>query len=206
MERPAPSVAPSPMARMPDAPLRNGPAMPPAALPNDAAAGLQDAISALRGALESRMDGLLWGGRQGPGREPAGAALFRSLLDAGFSTKLVRTLVERMPAGATPEAALAWARNELVTHLPVLGSEDEFLGGGVYALVGPTGVGKTTTLAKLAARCVAREGREQVAMLTTDNFRIGALEQLQIYGRLMGVPAHSVRDAGELRRILGELG
>lgn len=204
--RELPPVAPPPMARMPDAPLRNGPGMPPAALPGDAAAGLQDAISALRGALESRMDGLLWGGRQGPGREPAGAALFRSLLDAGFSTKLVRTLVERMPQGMSAEAALAWARNELVTHLPVLGSEDEFLGGGVYALVGPTGVGKTTTLAKLAARCVAREGREQVAMLTTDNFRIGALEQLQIYGRLMGVPAHSVRDAGELRRILAELG
>ena len=204
--RELPPVAPSPMARMPDAPLRNGPGMPPAALPGDAAAGLQDAISALRGALESRMDGLLWGGRQGPGREPAGAALFRSLLDAGFSTKLVRTLVERMPQGMSAEAALAWARNELVTHLPVLGSEDEFLGGGVYALVGPTGVGKTTTLAKLAARCVAREGREHVAMLTTDNFRIGALEQLQIYGRLMGVPAHSVRDAGELRRILAELG
>ncbi|MFY3703562.1 flagellar biosynthesis protein FlhF [Achromobacter dolens] len=204
--REVPPVAPSPMARMPDAPLRNGPGVPPAALPSDAAAGLQDAISALRGALESRMDGLLWGGRQGPGREPAGAALFRNLLDAGFSTKLVRALVERMPQGMSAESALAWARNELVTHLPVLGSEDEFLGGGVYALVGPTGVGKTTTLAKLAARCVAREGREQVAMLTTDNFRIGALEQLQIYGRLMGVPAHSVRDAGELRRVLAELG
>ncbi|WP_088140121.1 flagellar biosynthesis protein FlhF [Achromobacter xylosoxidans] len=201
----APAPAPS-MARMPDAPVRQSPALPPAAMPADAAAGLQDAISALRGALESRMDGLLWGGRQGPGREPAGAALFRSLLDAGFSTKLVRTLVERLPQGMTPEAALGWARNELVTHLPVLRSEDEFLAGGVYALVGPTGVGKTTTLAKLAARCVAREGREQVAMLTTDNFRIGALEQLQIYGRLMGVPAHSVRDAGELRRILAELG
>lgn len=202
---PQPAAPPS-MARMPDAPLRQPPAMPQAALPGDAAAGLQDAISALRGALESRMDGLLWGGRQGPGREPAAAALFRSLLDAGFSTKLVRTLVERLPEGMTPEAALSWARNELVTHLPVVRSEDEFLGGGVYALVGPTGVGKTTTLAKLAARCVAREGREQVAMLTTDNFRIGALEQLQIYGRLMGVPAHSVRDAGELRRILAELG
>lgn len=203
----APQPAPAPtMARMPDAPLRQPPVLPPAAMPADAAAGLQDAISALRGALESRMDGLLWGGRQGPGREPAGAALFRSLLDAGFSTKLVRTLVERLPEGMTPEAALSWARNELVTHLPVLRSEDEFLAGGVYALVGPTGVGKTTTLAKLAARCVAREGREQVAMLTTDNFRIGALEQLQIYGRLMGVPAHSVRDAGELRRILAELG
>ena len=111
-----------------------------------------------------------------------------------------------MPEGLDADAALAWARNELVTHLPVLGSEDTFLSGGVYALVGPTGVGKTTTLAKLAARCVAREGRDQVAMLTTDNFRIGALEQLQIYGRLMGVPTHSVRDAGELRRLLAELG
>ncbi|MBB1592675.1 flagellar biosynthesis protein FlhF [Achromobacter sp. UMC46] len=205
MSAPAAVAAPS-MARMPDAPLRQGPATPAPALPTDAAAGLQDAISALRGALETRMDGLLWGGRPGSGREPAAAALFRSLLDAGFSTKLVRALVERLPSGMTADAAQAWARNELMTHLPVVASEDEFLAGGVYALVGPTGVGKTTTLAKLAARCVAREGRDQVAMLTTDLFRIGALEQLQIYGRLMGVPAHSVRDAAELRRILAELG
>lgn len=202
----ATSPAAPAMGRTPDAPVRPAQGLPPANLPADTAAGLQDAISALRGALETRMDGLLWGGRQGPGREPAAAALFRSLLDAGFSTKLVRTLVERLPQGLSTEAALSWARNELVTHLPVVRSEDEFLAGGVYALVGPTGVGKTTTLAKLAARCVAREGREQVAMLTTDLFRIGALEQLQIYGRLMGVPAHSVRDAGELRRILAELG
>ena len=200
-------AAPAPsMARTPDAPLRQSPPAPSAALPTDTAAGLQDAISALRGALETRMDGLLWGGRQGTAREPAAAALFRSLLDAGFSTKLVRALVDRLPQGMSADAAQAWARNELVTHLPVVASEDEFLAGGVYALVGPTGVGKTTTLAKLAARCVAREGRDQVAMLTTDLFRIGALEQLQIYGRLMGVPAHSVRDAGELRRILTELG
>lgn len=201
----AAASAPS-MARMPDAPLRQAPPMAPPSLPANSNAGLQDAISALRGALETRMDGLLWGGRPGSGREPAAAALFRSLLDAGFSTKLVRTLVDRLPQGLSTDAAQAWARNELVTHLPVVRSEDEFLAGGVYALVGPTGVGKTTTLAKLAARCVAREGRDQVAMLTTDLFRIGALEQLQIYGRLMGVPAHSVRDAGELRRILAELG
>ncbi|MFY0476517.1 flagellar biosynthesis protein FlhF [Achromobacter marplatensis] len=203
---PAPAAAAPSMAQTPDAPLRQAPAMPAAALPTDTAAGLQDAISALRGALETRMDGLLWGGRSGSGREPAAAALFRSLLDAGFSTKLVRALVDRLPPGMAADAAQAWARNELMTHLPVVASEDEFLAGGVYALVGPTGVGKTTTLAKLAARCVAREGRDQVAMLTTDLFRIGALEQLQIYGRLMGVPAHSVRDAAELRRILAELG
>ena len=172
-------------------------------LHSEATANLQDAIAALRGSLEARMDGLMWGGRQGPGKEPVNATLFRTLLEAGFSTALVRTLMERQPSDMTAEAALNWARNELVTSLPVLQHEEEFLGeGGVYALVGPTGVGKTTTLAKLAARCVAREGRDQVVMLTTDNFRIGAYEQLQIYGRLMGVPTHCVRDGDELQQIL----
>src|SRR5690606_12848152 len=180
------------------------PAVPAA---EHAAAGLEAAIGALRGTLESRLDGLLWGGAAGPGREPLRAGLFRTLLDIGFSARLARAMLERLPASLDARAAQAWARNELVTHLPVLASEDELLAeGGVYALVGPTGVGKTTTLAKLAARCVAREGREQVAMLTTDNFRIGALEQLQIYGRLMGVPARSVRDVAELRATLAELG
>lgn len=193
------------MARLPDAPMPA--AMPAGRVAPGLEAGVQAAIDALRGSLESRMDGLLWSTREGPGREPVGAGLFRALLEAGFSMPLARILLERLPQALDATQALAWARNELVTHLPVLRREDDLLaGGGVFALVGPTGVGKTTTLAKLAARCVAREGREQVAMLTTDNFRIGALEQLQIYGRLMGIPAHSVRDADELRDALGSLG
>ncbi|OZI32615.1 flagellar biosynthesis protein FlhF [Bordetella genomosp. 1] len=196
------------MARRPDAPMPGTAGLP--GLPMNAALGaepsVQAAIDALRGALESRMDGMLWGNRA-QAREPVNAGLFRSLLEAGFSMPLVRALLERLPENLDARQAMAWARNELVTHLPVLRAEDDFFaGGGVYALVGPTGVGKTTTLAKLAARCVQREGRDQVAMLTTDNFRIGALEQLQIYGRLMGVPAHSVRDAAELRSTLASLG
>ena len=197
------------MARMPDAPMPGAANPPPPPLDAGFQAGLQvqAAINALRGSLESRMDGLLWGGANGPGAEPVNAMLFRTLLEAGFSMPMVRALIERMPSGCDRQAALTWARNELVTHLPVLRSEDEFLSdGGVYALVGPTGVGKTTTLAKLAARCVARAGRNQVAMLTTDMFRIGAVEQLQIYGRLLGVPTHSVSDADELKQSLGQLG
>ncbi|BDC28712.1 Flagella-associated GTP-binding protein [Bordetella parapertussis] len=201
----ADAPAPLSMARLPDAPMPA--AMPAGRVSPGLEAGVQAAIDALRGSLESRMDGLLWSTREGPGREPVGAGLFRALLEAGFSMPLARILLERLPQALDATQALAWARNELVTHLPVLRREDDLLaGGGVFALVGPTGVGKTTTLAKLAARCVAREGREQVAMLTTDNFRIGALEQLQIYGRLMGIPAHSVRDADELRDALGSLG
>ncbi|ALM83201.1 flagellar biosynthesis protein FlhF [Bordetella sp. N] len=163
------------------------------------------ALDTLRGTLENRIDGLLWS--KGLRAEPVAATLFRTLLEAGFSAVLVRALMDRLPRQYSAAQALSWARGELISHLPVLANEDELLGdGGVFALVGPTGVGKTTTLAKLAARCVARVGRDQVAMLTTDNFRIGAHEQLQIYGRLMGVPTRSVRDTEELRSTLAELG
>ncbi len=156
------------------------------------ASQVTEALNALRGALETRIDGLMWG--KAPSREPVATTLFRTLMEAGFSANLIRAMLSRLPPRMSIAAAMNWARNELVDHLPVIGNEDELLGNGrVFALVGPTGVGKTTTLAKLAARCVARVGREQVAMLTTDNFRIGAHEQLQIYGRLMGVPTRSVR-------------
>ena len=77
--------------------------------------------------------------------------------------------------------------------------------GGVYAIVGPTGVGKTTTTAKLAARCVVRYGADRLALLTTDGYRIGAQEQLRIYGRILGVPVFVVRDGEDLRRTLADL-
>ncbi|VFR22655.1 Flagellar biosynthesis protein FlhF [plant metagenome] len=180
------------------------PAAPPPAPPLGAAEVL-GAISALRGEMENRMQGLAWG--QHLRRTPVAAALFRRLLEAGFSTALVRAMLQRLPEGLGHEYALEWARKELITHLPVLRHEDDLLGqGGVFALVGPTGVGKTTTLAKLAARCVLREGADRVLMITTDTYRIGAHEQLQIYGKLMGVPVLSVQDADGLQRVLRDMG
>ena len=88
----------------------------------------------------------------------------------------------------------------------VLGNEQEVLErGGVYALVGPTGVGKTTTTAKLAARCVMRHGAGKLALITTDGYRIGGYEQLRIYGKILGVMVHSVKDETDLRIALAEL-
>ena len=87
-----------------------------------------------------------------------------------------------------------------------IGSDNDIVDrGGVYALVGPTGVGKTTTTAKLAARCVLRHGPSKVALVTTDGYRIGAHEQLRIYGRILGVSVHLVKDQNELRQTLVEL-
>jgi flagellar biosynthesis protein FlhF len=77
--------------------------------------------------------------------------------------------------------------------------------GGVFALVGPTGVGKTTSTAKLAARCVMRHGPDKLALITTDAYRIGAHEQLRIYGKILGVMVHSVKDEADLRIALKEL-
>lgn len=77
--------------------------------------------------------------------------------------------------------------------------------GGIIALLGPTGVGKTTTIAKLAARASMEYGPDQVALVTTDTFRIGAQEQLAIYGRIMGCPVRIAKDADELASVLHQL-
>ncbi len=162
------------------------------------------AIGALRGAIENRMDGMLWG--ESLRRAPVGIAVFRELLGAGFSTALARALADRLPDTLQREEAMAWVRNELANHLPVLDDDNGLLaGGGVFALVGPTGVGKTTTTAKLAARCVMKYGADRVAMLTTDGYRIGAHEQLLIYGRILGVPVLPAGDAQALQQALTEL-
>jgi flagellar biosynthesis protein FlhF len=97
-------------------------------------------------------------------------------------------------------------RNTLMKRLQVMQTETDMLdAGGVFALMGPTGAGKTTTTAKLAARFVVRQGADKLALLTTDSYRIGGHEQLRIYGKILGVTVHAVRDAADLRLALSEL-
>ena len=164
-----------------------------------------EAIGAMRGALETRIDEVLWGSQLR--RAPEAVQVFQTMLGCGFSTALLRAMLKRLPAHLSPGAAFQWARNEIVTHLPVLESENDLWAPGLaLALVGPTGIGKTTTIAKLAARCAKRFGARNVTLLTTDTYRIGAHEQLKIYGRMMQLAVHVVQDADELRRVVQELG
>ncbi|MDR0240032.1 MAG: flagellar biosynthesis protein FlhF [Burkholderia sp.] len=189
----------------------------------DAAAAVADAVKSrierivndtvmqelgeLRGMMEEQFDSLKWHDRQR--RSAVHGALTKHLFAAGFSAQLVRMLVDNLPSGdgaQTFEQAAEWAQSVLASNLPVLDSEDALMErGGVFALMGPTGVGKTTTTAKLAARCVMRFGASKVALLTTDSYRIGGHEQLRIFGKILGVPVHAVKDAGDLALALSEL-
>lgn len=144
-------------------------------------------------------------------RSDCGAQLHQRLLGAGFGPCLSAEVLGALPpefndAPAGRADVQAWLERQLAARLPVLEDEADLLdAGGVIALVGPTGVGKTTTTAKLAARYVMRHGGSQVALVTTDSFRIGAHEQLRIYARLLGVEVHALAADAPLDGLLQQL-
>jgi flagellar biosynthesis protein FlhF len=167
-------------------------------------AQLMAEMQTIKSMLERQLAGFAWGemSRQTPAR----ALLLAEMLEAGFSGVLARRLSEDMPVELSAEEGRKWLKSSVNRRLRTLTNENDIIDrGGVFAVVGPTGVGKTTTTAKLAARCVVRYGADRVALLTTDGYRIGAHEQLRIYGRILGVPVHIVRDSEDLRRTLSDL-
>ena len=166
--------------------------------------GMMNELRAMRGLMETQLAELSWNATAQ--RQPHKAAVLRELLGAGFSATLAKYLVEKMPATEDAAQAMRWIKTVLARNLNTIGNDDDLLSnGGVFALVGPTGVGKTTTTAKLAARCVMRHGPDKLALITTDAYRIGGHEQLRIYGKILGVMVHSVKDEADLRIALKEL-
>jgi flagellar biosynthesis protein FlhF len=159
-------------------------------------------IHELRGLLENQLAHLAWGDLQR--RQPHTTELLRRLSELGLSSALCRSLAEQV--GAVSDEDQAWRRalGLLAHQLPV--TDDDILNsGGMIALVGSTGVGKTTSVAKLAARYALRHGQRSVALVTTDCYRIGAHEQLFTYGRILGVPVQVASSHEELQSTLASL-
>jgi flagellar biosynthesis protein FlhF len=162
--------------------------------------GILNEIKSMRTMMQEQLACMSWSDMQH--RDPQRAQMLRSLLNSGFSPALSRQLIEKMPANAD----LSWVRQVLGNNLRVATQEEDVVvRGGVVALIGPTGVGKTTTTAKLAARAVVRYGADRVALITTDSYRVGAHEQLRIYGKILGVEVHTVRDTEDLRLTLSAM-
>jgi flagellar biosynthesis protein FlhF len=152
-------------------------------------AAVMEEIRSLRRIVEQQLAGFAWG--ESARAEPVKTEILRQMLDAGFSPQFARDLLADLPRDLDAGQALAWVKGGAERGLLTIDSETDIVDqGGIYALVGPTGVGKTTTTAKLAARCVLRHGARKLALVTTDGYRIGAHEQLRIYGRILGVSVH----------------
>jgi len=158
----------------------------------------------MRTMLQSQLASLAWANMEE--HHPRQAELFRQMLALGLSPALCRQLVAKLPDNLGDEAALKWAKLALVHNLKTIDEQDEIIArGGVYALVGPTGIGKTTTVAKLAARATLRHGTERIALITTDSYRIGAQDQLRLYGKILGVSVFSVQNEADLHVTLADL-
>jgi flagellar biosynthesis protein FlhF len=196
-----PAAPPPPPVAAPQAPH----AEPTAPLPQPEVHELAREIRMLRGLVEGQLAGFAWNDLTR--RDPLRAETMKRLLAAGFSSAFSRQLLDSLPREETDlMRALKWVKSAIGHNLRIATAEQDIVEqGGVYALVGPTGVGKTTTVAKLAARAVLRHSAAKVALVTTDTYRIGAQDQLRIYGRILGTPVFAVRDESDLELTLADL-
>jgi flagellar biosynthesis protein FlhF len=186
------------------------PARAPAPAPGAIGPGAEDPrlgarlmaeVAALRALLEGQLAQLAWSDTAR--RKPLQARITRDLLASGYSPQLARTLADTLSDDGKPAQLVEALTGAIAQQLCCVSPEEDVVArGGVYALVGPTGVGKTTTVAKIAARCAVRYGGQGLALLTTDSYRVGAHDQLRIYAKILGVTVHTVADGEGLRSAL----
>ncbi len=163
---------------------------------------LKSEVTSLRGLFEDQLSVLEWVGVSK--RNPNRASLLKRLhslgIAPGIAKKLAEAVNEEQPIEKAWQKALSY-----LTHAITVTDDDILNNAGVVAIVGPTGVGKTTTVAKLAARYTLRHGRGQVALVTTDCYRIGAHDQLRSFGKILGVPVYVASDQDELKEVVESL-
>ena len=167
-------------------------------------AALSDRIAALESNIEFNRTRAT---QEAPApRNTAGTRVMTRLLMSGFSPELSRRVAAHAPTTGDMVAMDSWLHQVVTGNLRCATAADGLLETqGAIALVGPTGVGKTTTVAKLAARFAVRHGAAQLGLITLDSYRIGAHEQLRSYGRILGVAMHVAQDGATLRELLSSL-
>ncbi len=209
--RPAPRISAAPVQRhnplqsavAAAAPTRSSAAV--AARPSLAGEqNLMHELQAMKELIEDRFNTLSWLGQAR--QNPIQSNLMLKMIRGGYSPALARTILERLPDDLDASESVRWLMEVLERNLKTdAAMQPLYEQGGTYALVGSTGVGKTTTAAKLAALCARVHGPASVGLITLDTYRVGAHEQLRSYGRMLGVVAHLAHDQAALQDLLGLL-
>ncbi|HVY23887.1 MAG TPA: flagellar biosynthesis protein FlhF [Steroidobacteraceae bacterium] len=168
----------------------------------DDSSNLSNELHALRRMLETQVATLAWNDLTR--RAPLQTTLLKQLAQYGISQPLAVEVVSQIPARMEWHEAqrmmLALVAKKIHTH------EERWLDrGGMVAFVGPTGVGKSTLVAKLAARWVLQHGSSDIVLISADAVRIGAHDQMQNLGRLLGVPAYTIDQINELGSLLSSV-
>lgn len=159
-------------------------------------------LNALRRMLETQLASLAWNDLTR--RAPVHTEVLKSLTKIGVTPDLAAEFVSQLPARHELGEAQRLALGLLAHRVPVM-AERWMAQGGMIAFVGPTGVGKTSTIAKIAARWVMQHGARDIVLVSTDSVRIGAQEQVQTIGRLLGVPCYAIDHLRELQPLLSDL-
>ncbi len=162
---------------------------------------MRQELKSLRGMVENQLSGFAWGDMIQ--RYPQRVKLLQQLTKLGLSTSICQRLLNEVLDIEDFEKLWLAALSKLSSWLPL--NDDAIIsGGGVVAMVGPTGVGKTTTIAKLAARYALRYGARHVGLVSMDHYRIGAHEQLKSYSRILDMPVRFPKSHNELCEALEE--
>ena len=162
---------------------------------------MRQELKSLRDLLEHQLSGLAWG--ELAKRNPLNAELLQRLMRLGLSATLCHQISGRLQVRDDLDHLWQDALDLLKHHIKTT-RDDILQHGGIVSLVGPTGVGKTTTIAKLAAHYALKNGSRNVALISADSFRIGAHEQLRRFGRILDIPVRNVSNRGELMAALSD--
>ncbi|MFC3907981.1 flagellar biosynthesis protein FlhF [Legionella dresdenensis] len=136
--------------------------------------------------------------------DPLHNVLIQKLLYLGVSQSTASSLVRPINPGMNQQQGWKQVIDSFASSLPIYDSR-RIEEGGIFAFVGPTGVGKTTTIAKIAARFALRFGAEHLGLVTMDTYRIAAQEQLMLYGKILGVKVCVAQDEVSLVRVIRQL-
>jgi flagellar biosynthesis protein FlhF len=163
---------------------------------------MQRELRDLRRLLETGLAGMTWSDKRL--RDPEQARILEELSALDIAPDVAMALAALAPRCTSVDNPSHVPMALLVRHLPVL-NDLSSVSGGVVAVVGPTGAGKTTTIAKLAARWCLQHGSQDLALVSTDAYRIGARDQLMTYARILGTPMHAANGGKDLAQVLERL-